>query len=471
MEFQRRLLAVTARDAKFALSYRTALDATYFTDKTQQLIAREVLAHFDKHRVAPSKALLLELCKATAPKDVIELVTEEVKQLYKLKLNDAAGVQELAVSFGQTQAVVNAVLRAADYIEEGKREKILPEMKAAMQVGQDVLDRGHDWVKDVAEREQWYLGNVNPRTLIPTGLKHVDAAMGGGLGVGEIGVLLSSPKGGKTSALVNMAYGAAIRGHNVAYYTLEVDKDVIAKRFDRRLMYRTPDLEESDVDQFIGKLRRKLVKIVRGRLVIKRYPANRVTADTIAAHLDLLHADDGFTPQVIIVDYAALLNPLKANDAKRLELNAVYTELRNLAMDRRAAVWTAAQSTTEGFEKETLNMADFAESRGIVAIVDAAWALCATRDEKVKRTCRFYACALRNADSDVTIEATFDRRNAHIKTTGLFDAAHMPKEVKNVKTKDSAAARDRRENGGKATRVKDRFRDRPRKGGLNVPRG
>lgn len=464
IDFQRRILALMARDLKFTLGYRPALASSYFPDRVHQTIAEVVLTHVDKHRTGLSRPVLEELCKKAALAELQDSLVKEVQTIYKLKLVDAAAVKELAVEFGQQQSAINAVLKSADLLEDGKRDKILPILKQALAVGHDLLDTGHRWVEDFEERASWYRGETEVRRVVPTGFEHMDHVMGGGLGVGEIGVILARPKGGKSVALINMAYYATLRPEklNVVYYTLEVSKAIIATRTDRRIMYKKPTLLSCDPERYVKELRRAIKKKVHGKLIVQQYRAHVASVDTIAAHLDLLKAD-GTNPDLVIVDYAGLLRPTTKTDALRLDLNATYTELRNLADEFQVPVWTAAQSTTGGFEKETLSMADFAESRGIVAIVDAAWALCSTPDEYATNRCRFFACALRNAQSEMTVEAYFHRPTFRMKTTGLFDPAYRPVESDTVKTKLSDSSRNRMANGGKATKARDYLKDRPRK--------
>jgi len=54
---------------------------------------------------------------------------------------------------------------------------------------------------------------------VPTGIPALDAGIRGGLGPGEIGIVLAPPKGGKTAVLINFDINAALAGFraNVAY--------------------------------------------------------------------------------------------------------------------------------------------------------------------------------------------------------------------------------------------------------------
>ena len=56
--------------------------------------------------------------------------------------------------------------------------------------------------------------------------------MNGGLGGGELGVLVAPAGGGKSWGLVGVAANAVLSGKTVVYYTLELNQFYVARRFD-----------------------------------------------------------------------------------------------------------------------------------------------------------------------------------------------------------------------------------------------
>ena len=77
---------------------------------------------------------------------------------------------------------------------------------------------------------------------------------------------------------------------------------------------------------------REMIDNCDGTLIVKEYPTKTATTNTIRAHLEKLKQQD-ITPDMIIVDYADLLRPLSARDAKREELESIYEELRAIMME------------------------------------------------------------------------------------------------------------------------------------------
>jgi hypothetical protein len=66
---------------------------------------------------------------------------------------------------------------------------------------------------------------------IPTGLRLLDSRIGGGLGRGELGMITACTGVGKTTGLINFAYGALLAGYFPLLVTLEMSADKIKRRF------------------------------------------------------------------------------------------------------------------------------------------------------------------------------------------------------------------------------------------------
>ena len=67
-------------------------------------------------------------------------------------------------------------------------------------------------------------------SMISTGFTSLDAALGGGLGYGEMGLIIGHSGGGKSAMGVSFARGAALSGHKAIYCSMEEAKEDIANR-------------------------------------------------------------------------------------------------------------------------------------------------------------------------------------------------------------------------------------------------
>ena len=118
--------------------------------------------------------------------------------------------------------------------------------------------------------------------------------------------------------------------------------------------------------------------------------------------LDQLKLVKGFVPDVIIVDYGAIMKPSANFADKRNAIETNYEDLRALADDYDVALWTAAQGNRPALSKKIVTMADLAECFAIGNIVDVMGCLCQTDKEKKLGDIRMFLAKIRdNADGAV----------------------------------------------------------------------
>lgn len=382
-QFQRHALAVLARVPGGIIRYRSALDPTFFGSATLRTISEVLFEHVDANRNLPQKPTLLEELREKVADEDYKRAAKSVERMYSEDVTDAKAVFQRVIEFGRQQAYVNATLKAAEDLERGKRE-VRKYFDAAGLVGEDLLDLGVDYRRNVKERRAYYLDPSAHEDRISTGLPHLDALMGGGLCRKELGVILAPPKRGKSTVLINIAYGAVTspKAYNVAHYSLEMHQDRIARRYDDRLMGKRVTLRGTDPERYGQRLSERVKTYVRGRLFVKHYPTRSATVSKIRSHLTLLSAR-GFTPDLIVVDYADIMKPERRLGEMRHEQAGIYEDLRQLADEYDAAVWTGSQASRGALEKETVTIEDFSEAFEKAAIVDAAIAFCLQRDQSV----------------------------------------------------------------------------------------
>ena len=87
-------------------------------------------------------------------------------------------------------------------------------------------DLGHDYIIGIEERL-----TQSSRVTVKTGWDPIDELMDGGLGGGELGVVVAPAGIGKTWCLQSMGASAVKRGLNVVHYTLELNEAYVGLRF------------------------------------------------------------------------------------------------------------------------------------------------------------------------------------------------------------------------------------------------
>ena len=109
---------------------------------------------------------------------------------------------------------------------------------------------------------------------------------------------------------------------------------------------------------------------------------------------------EGFVPDVLIVDYGAIMKPTSNYKEKRNAIESNYEDLRAIADDYNLALWTAAQGNRPALSKKIVTMSDLAECFAIGNIADVMVCMCQTNKEKKKGDIRLFLAKVRdNADS------------------------------------------------------------------------
>jgi hypothetical protein len=130
---------------------------------------------------------------------------------------------------------------------------------------------------------------------------------------------------------------------------------------------------------------------------IKEFPTHSLTMPQLKAYLDGLERFENFTPDLICVDYPALMNI----DAKnlRIELSNIIAELRGVAGERNAAVVVAGQGNRES-EKAKMVTGDMAaEDISILAHADTLFTYSQTKDEYDLGLARLFVEKARNEEA------------------------------------------------------------------------
>ena len=383
-EFRLKILALLL-DARFSRMFGNIIRPEFFETDAEQDVVTAILTYKEQFNKIPNDLTdVAELCTDPGALDVLY-------DVYELVHADLDMAQQVAVQWAKEQATKSAILECVDDIKRGNLAAIIPKMEQALRVGDNMLSPGLDVVDDV---DMWLDEGWTDR--IPTGLLHLDAHLEGGLSIGELGVILAPTNVGKSTALMNVAFGAAglVHGKNVTIITHELRPKKYAKRFGARLTFRFPDKHgnlDAYKEEFIDAARMLMpgnVKIVGG---------NRMTTNEIS---DIVHklADEGHHTDLLIDDYADFILPPKNYSERRFELTAVYEWLRRFGDDEGSPIWTASQVGRSAYSREIIRLQDVAEDIGKVNTADVVLALCQTNEELRKNRCRLYLAKARDAE-------------------------------------------------------------------------
>lgn len=197
------------------------------------------------------------------------------------------------------------------------------------------------------------------RQTIPTGIETIDVLTGGGLGKGEIGVVLTPSGVGKTTFLTKVANSAYEQGKNVAQIVFEDTKDQIRRK--HCVIWAESSLtklnDEDEADRVFDVATAYLEDLEKrnngsGRLMVKRFSQEDTTIKDVKNWMLGYEKKYGFKFDILILDYLDCLESHKKTpDRNEAEL-AIVKGFEALAAELDIPAWTAIQSNRSGFGSE-----------------------------------------------------------------------------------------------------------------------
>jgi replicative DNA helicase len=263
-----------------------------------------------------------------------------------------------------------------------------------MKAGSD-RDLGHVYIEGIEERL-----TKSTRDTIATGWDPIDEVMDGGLGKGELGVVVAPAGIGKTWCLQNIAANSVKKELTVVHYTLELNQEYVGLRYDT-IFSGTPT---ANIKFYKDEVKKKISQL-KGHLLIKYFPTKSATVQTLSSHLKQVELQ-GITPDLVIVDYADILRGIGTE--KRHILENIYEDLRGLAGEYEVPIWTASQANRSSLEEEIIDASKVAEAYSKVMIADFVISVSRKVEDKIANTSRFHVIKNRFGIDGITFPASMN---------------------------------------------------------------
>ena len=197
--------------------------------------------------------------------------------------------------------------------------------------------QGNDASTIIAEIEEMIVSGKKPE-VFPTGFAPLDHHFGGGFHRGELVVIGADTGMGKSALMIQAAAECAKAGHPVVYFSLEMNRYDVFKRF-ASAAYRASQNNER---QF------RSAMCDAGNLPITIYDE---TCDLNEIMADIRSSVKLKKCPVVIVDYLQIVD-YKA-DSRELMLSETTRKLKNLAQSEGIVLITASQVNENGALRES----------------------------------------------------------------------------------------------------------------------
>lgn len=429
-DFQRHLLAILVQKPEAASLLHQFLEPMYFEGKRTRKAFRFVQKVWRKKKQCPSEALFVE---AVADRQMSQ-------DIYYADVGDWKATIDYASDFAQTQAIKVVIDDWAGKINTADKEilaTMVADVKNAVAVGQATHENpGEFFQADLEDHIQEYLTPPESMEPLGTGISHLDIAMRGGAMRGELNVVAGRAKVGKSTFLLNLAYGALTPMMNakVAFFSLEMKRQQCRQRLHKRIALKNDEYIENAPNDFVRLLRQRR-QMLTGDMYLKAYPQRTMTASMMEADLDRL-AGSGFIPDMIIVDYGNIMKSESRSKETRERIAHNFTELRRIGQERDVYMWSGAQGNRGSVKKIVFGMDDIGDTFEIPQVVDSLWTINRTSKEELKGTARLVSTAARRFQTGISIDCAVNLDIGIFRSTGFTKRT----KVKDDEDEDDALA-------------------------------
>ena len=331
--FQIKVLSSLLTDLKFLQTSSDILNGDVFDSDSNKWLVNETINYFLEHKTIPTLDVLKIKINEIEDKVLQVAIIDTLREVWKhVESTDLDFVKEKCLDFCKNQVLKNAILESVNLLENQDYDGIKSLIDKSMSVGTE-RDIGHEYITSLEERL-----TDSVRMVVPTGWDIIDEVMDGGLGAGELGVIVAPAGIGKTWMLQAIGASGMKKGLTVVHYSLELNQTYVGLRYDTVFSGITTQNIKFQKDEV-----KKIIDSIEGKMIIKYYPTRAATVNTLAAHLKQLELKN-IKPDLVVVDYADILRDNSGMREVRHQLGAVYEDLRGLAGELKVPIWTASQA-------------------------------------------------------------------------------------------------------------------------------
>jgi replicative DNA helicase len=410
-EFQNKCIASLLSDRAFLERIQDILLTEYFESDSSKWIVDEINKYFLQYKDIPTMTVFKIKVDDVQDPILKKSIIDQLRSVYqKVSDTDMNYVKETFIEFCKNQSLKQAMLTGVEYLKTGEYEKIRHEIDKALKAGAE-RNLGTDFIADV---DKWL--SENARVCVKTGWPLVDNLLDGGLGVGELGIIMAPAGIGKSWILTRLGAESLLQGKNVIHFTLELNEGYINRRyascltgFDFQSIPRQKEIVKNRVEDMKN-------QSGFGRLKVKYFPIKTVSPLSLKSHLERCQIIDGIKYDLVIVDYADILRPISAekNSNSYSEAGSIYEDLRMIAGELKIPCWSASQCNRSSTEEDIITAGDIADSYRKIMTADFIMSVSRKIEDKVSNTARFHVVKNRFGADGITFPSLFNSSNGSI---------------------------------------------------------
>ena len=348
--FQQSLLKAIIEDKKYGDTIIEVLETKFFDNNSFRYIIENVKELYTAYGKIPNyETITQKIISESGNKDTNRIHIDTLEQI-KNDDKDVNFVKDRALNFCKQQNLKKELKSVNHIIDNGNFEdyhKIEQIIQKALQVGtddNDVVDVFFD-IDSALEK--------NFRLPIPTGVVGMDNLLKGGLGRGELGIVLAPTGTGKTTILTKFANTAFNNDNNVLQIFFEDNRDNIR----RKHFTIWTNVEPDEQPEYAEEIKEKVLEAQsrsKGVLKMIKMSSDDATISKIKSKIRKL-ISEGFKPDLLVLDYVDCVSSDKSVDGEEWKgEGSVMRSLESMTTEFDMAIWTATQGSRDSISSEVV---------------------------------------------------------------------------------------------------------------------
>ena len=295
-----------------------------------------------------------------------EVDSDEEYEKYSIPTDEIDYTAEEVETFCRQSAMQDAITGSISLIQENDFDEVYKKVSDALNVGLK-RDMGLNIYDSPEERLNKLLEVLE---YTPTGIKTLDALMGGGTLETQFSIVSANSGGGKSVFLSNVGNNYSLQGLDVVYISLELPPEMIFLRQAYIMTHFSHRVWKSKIPEIASKMT-EFKNLGVGDFRILRLPIGS-NANAIRAYLKQYEIEIGKTPEVLIVDYLDLMSPISGTKNKNIseqdkeKSEEIYELLHMYNMHG----WSASQQNRDALKMDSPNQSAIAGGLSKVNICD-----------------------------------------------------------------------------------------------------
>ena len=348
--FQQSLIKAIIEDKKYGETIIDVLESKFFDNSSFKFIMENTKELYRAYNKIPDYNTLAQKIMAEGGNKDSSKVHVDTLEAIKNNESQIEYVKDTALNFCKQQNLKRELKSVQSIIESGEFEaynKIEEIIQKALQVGisnDETTDVFHD-IDGALEQDF--------RHPLPTCIVGIDNLLKGGLGIGELGIVLAPTGTGKTTLLTKFANTAYNLGYNVVQIFFEDNPGNIKRKHYTIWSEIAPDQQPEFKDMVKEKVEEAQTRS-KGSLKLLKLASDNVTVSEIKNKIRKMNSD-GIKVDLLVLDYVDCISSDKSTNGEEWKgEGSVMRSLESMTGEFGMAIWTATQGNRESISSEVV---------------------------------------------------------------------------------------------------------------------